>query len=84
MPTQNSDTQNSDIFQNSDTLFALTKMFATKYLLAIETFFQSENDFSKFLTKIPILILESIMSGHSFNNYNYLASHFKEKRNYSY
>ena len=26
VPTQNSDTQNSDIFQNSDTFFALTKM----------------------------------------------------------
>ena len=26
VPTQNSDTQNSDIFQNTDTLFALTKM----------------------------------------------------------
>ena len=37
VPTQNSDTQNSDIFQNSDTLFALTKM----------SLFWQEEDFGK-------------------------------------
>ena len=53
--SKNSDSPNSDISQNSDTLFAFTKMslfceeedFAKK----LEMFLKSENDFSKILNK---------------------------------
>ena len=54
MSTQNNDIPYSDISQNSDTLFAFTKMslfLEEDFAKKPEMFSKSENDFSKILNK---------------------------------
>ena len=70
MPTHNSDTPNSDISQNSDTLFALTKMslFGKRKIFPKKTHCFSLNNEPKRIKKIKSFqaILFCVNFGFSF------------------
>ena len=77
MPTHNSDTQNSDISQNSDTLFALTKMslyweeggFREKNTLIVHWFFRpwvKKNSFFWLFWRLSFLIFGNSLKSDDF------------------